>query len=75
MGRGGSCYYHSLNKRKISLIASIILDHAGTLHEDIIFLFKVSLFRGFIILAHFNHEDSFLHELVQKTMQTRSEED
>lgn len=52
-----------------------MLDYAGTLHEDIIFLFKVSLFRGFMILAHFNHEDSFLHEPEQKTMQTRSEED
>lgn len=52
-----------------------MLDYAGTLHKDIISLFKVSLFREFVILAHFIHEHSFLHELEQKTLQTRSEED
>ena len=45
-----------------------MLEYAGTLHKDIIFLFKVSLFRGFIILAHFIHEGSFL-------MNQRSEQD
>lgn len=52
-----------------------MLEYAGTLHKDITFLSKVSLFRRFVILAHFIHEGSFLREPEQKTMQTRGEED
>lgn len=52
-----------------------MLDYAGYFHKDIISLFKVSLLRRLIILAHFIHEHSFLHELEQMTLQTRSEED
>lgn len=70
----GGSYYHSLNKRKISLIAYIMLEYAGTLHKGIIFLFKAGLLRGFAILARFIHEGSFLHEPEQQTMQTRSGE-
>lgn len=58
----------------MSVIAYIMLEYAGTLHKDIIFLCKLSLFRGFIILAHLIHEGSFLHEPEQKSMQTRSED-
>ena len=71
----GGSYYYSLNKRKIILIAYIMLEYAGTLHKDIIFLSKVSLLRGFLFLAYFIPESSFLHEPEQKTMQTRREED
>lgn len=55
----------------MSLIAYIMLEYAGTPQKGIAFVCKVSLFRGFRILAHF----SSLHEPEQNSVQTRGEED